>query len=102
MHRHGLSSQMKHKAAVSLTRPPSLSLPFIILIVITADNASNERRVGSLQADAQIHPKSIALFIDDPGDEPDFVKGRRGNDRSDFQGISRTWVHSVSFTRMEV
>lgn len=97
---------MKHKARflpVSLTRPPSLSVSFIILIVITADNASNERRVGSLQADAQIHPKSIALFIGDPGDEPDFVKGRRGSDRSDFQGTSRQpGSTGVSFTRMEV
>lgn len=42
-----------------------------------------------MQADEQVHPKSIALFIGDPGDEPDFVKGRRRSDRSDFQGISR-------------
>jgi len=89
-HRRDLSSQMKHKAAVSLTRPPSLSLPFIILIVITAANTPRTKDgLGSLQADEQVHPKSIALFISDPGDEPDFVKGRRGSDRSDFQGISR-------------
>lgn len=79
---------MKHKAAVSLTSPP-LSLSFIILIVITADNVSNERQVGSLQADEQVRSKSIALFIGDPGDEPVFVKGLRGSDRPDFQGISR-------------
>lgn len=90
---------MKHKAAVSLTSP-SLSLSFIILIVITADNVSSERRVGSLQADEQVHPKSIALFIGDPGDEPVFVKGRRRNDRSDFQGISRQPASVTSALRV--
>jgi len=63
VHRRDLSSQMKHKAAVSLMHPLSLSLAFIILIVIiTEDNTSNERQVSSLQADEQVSPEIDRAF----------------------------------------
>lgn len=52
--RRGLSSENEAQSRCPFDASPISvpCLPFIILIVITADNASNERRVGSLQADA--------------------------------------------------
>lgn len=83
--------------------PPSLSFPFIILIVITADNASNERRVGLFTGRRTGSPEIDRAFHRRSGRWTGLCQRTSGKRSAGFSGnIAATWVHGVSFTRMEV